>query len=171
MKKSIRLFLSRIALLSSLGFIACSSSSSPSTGPGGSSSSPSAITVGGGTLCIDIPRFALCTSAPCQIDTSDPNYLICECVVETGANWGKKTTCEDRIPHGNELRSNFSPIQAGPPLNLKALTCDNQQNWASCLDAPCKSDPSDPKKAKCKCPVATTTPWLTFGGKCDPRCV
>ncbi len=24
------------------------------------------ISVGGGTLCTDIPRFALCTSAPCQ---------------------------------------------------------------------------------------------------------
>jgi len=127
----------------------------------------SVISVGGGTLCVDTPRFALCTSAPCQIDTSDPNYAICDCVVESGANWGQKTTCEERMPHGTELRSTFSPIQAGPPLNLKALVCSNKR-WAFCLDAPCTIDQRDPTKAKCKCPVETTTPWLTFGGECDP---
>ena len=128
----------------------------------------SAIYVGGGTLCVDTPRFALCTSAPCQIDTSDQNYAICDCVVESGANWGRKTTCEERMPQGTELRSNFSPIQAGPPSYLKALVCENEQTWASCLDAPCTVDPNDPTKAKCKCPVATTTPWETLGGECDP---
>jgi len=45
--------------------------------------------------------------------------------------------------------------------------CENEQTWASCLDAPCTVDPNDPTKAKCKCPVATETPWLTFGGDCD----
>ncbi len=127
----------------------------------------SAISVGGGTLCVDTPRFALCTSAPCQIDPLDPNYAICDCVVESGANFGKKTTCEERMPQGNKLRSTFSPIQAGPPMNLKALVCNNKR-WASCLDAPCTTDPKDPTKAACKCAVATTTPWLTFGGECDP---
>jgi len=126
----------------------------------------SAISVGGGTLCTDIPRFALCTSAPCQFDKNDPKTLVCDCVVATGSNWGKNT-CEERMPRGTELCSNFSPIQAGEPLNLKALVCDNEQTWASCLDAPCTVDPNDPTKAKCKCPVATDTPWLTFGGNCD----
>lgn len=127
----------------------------------------SVISVGGGTLCVDTPRFALCTSAPCQIDTSDPNYAICDCVVESGPNWGRKTTCEERMPQGTELRSTFSPIQAGPPLNLKGLVCCNKR-WASCLDAPCTIDPSDPTKAKCKCPVAAPSPSVTFGGECDP---
>jgi len=126
----------------------------------------SAISVGGGTLCFDTPRFALCTSAPCQVDPSNPKTSICDCVVESGANFGK-TTCEERMPHGNELRSQFSPIQAGPPLNLKALVCDNKR-WASCLDAPCTGDPNDPTKARCRCPIATSAPWLTFGGECDP---
>ncbi len=129
-------------------------------------SEDSAISVGGGVLCVDTPRFALCTSAPCRVDESDPNTLICDCVVESGANWGK-TACEDRVPQGAGLRSNFSPIQAGAPLNLKALVCDTKK-WASCLDAPCTADPSDPTKAKCKCAVATTAPWHTFGGECDP---
>ena len=71
------------------------------------------------------------------------------------------------MPRGTELCSNFSPIQAGAPLNLKALVCENEQTWASCLDAPCTVDPNDPTKAKYKCPVATETPWLTFGGNCD----
>ena len=133
----------------------------------GAGDGDSAIYVGGGTLCVDTPRFALCTSAPCQIDTSDQNNAICDCVVESGANWGRKTTCEERMPQGTELRSNFSPIQAGPPSNLKALVCENEQTWASCLDAPCTVDPNDPTKAKCKCPVATTTPWETLGGECD----
>jgi len=119
----------------------------------------SAISVGGGTLCVDTPRFALCTSAPCQIDTSDSKYAICDCVVESGVNWGK-TTCEERMPQGTELCSNFSPIQAGPPSNLKALVCENEPMWASCLDAPCTVDPKNPTKAKCRCLVATTTPWV-----------
>ena len=126
----------------------------------------SAIPVGGGTLCVDTPRFALCTSAPCQIDTSDPKYAICDCVVESGANWGK-STCEERMPRDTELRSDFSPIQAGPPLYLKGLICCNER-WASCLDAPCTLDPKDPTKATCKCSVATTRPWHTLGGECDP---
>jgi len=132
-----------------------------------SANDDSAISVGGGTLCVDTPRFALCTSAPCQINPSDSNYAICDCVVESGANWGK-TTCEERIPQGTVLRSNFSPIQAGPPSYLKALVCEDAPMWASCLDALCTVDPKDPTKAKCKCLVATTTPWETLGGECDP---
>ena len=126
----------------------------------------SVISVGGGTLCVDTPRFSLCTSAPCEIDTSDSNSAICHCDVESGANWGK-TTCEERMPQSTELRSNFSPIQAGPPQYLKALVCCNKR-WASCLDAPCTIDPSDPTKAKCRCSVANTRPWETLGGDCDP---
>ena len=125
----------------------------------------SVISVGGGTICVDTPRFALCTSAPCRIDTSDPNHAICDCVVESGPNWGK-SSCKDRMPRGNKLRSAFSPLQAGPPHNLKGLIC-RKNNWASCLDAPCIADPSDPTKAMCKCSIATTTPWHTFGGNCD----
>ncbi len=132
----------------------------------GAGDGDSAIYVGGGTLCVDTPRFALCTSAPCEIDTSDSKYAICHCDVESGANWGK-TTCEERMPQGTELRSDFSPIQAGPPQYLKALVCENEQTWASCLDAPCTVDPHDPTKAKCKCTVATS-PWHTLGGECDP---
>ena len=134
---------------------------------GAAADDDSAIYVGGGTLCVDTPRFALCTSAPCQIDRLEQNYAICDCVVESGANWGRKTTCEERIPQGTELRSNFSPIQAGRPLYLKALVCRNKR-WASCLDAPCTVDPTDPTKAKCKCHVAITRPWQTLGGECDP---
>jgi hypothetical protein len=126
----------------------------------------SVISVGGGTLCVDTPRFALCTSARCEIDPSDSKYAICYCDVESGANWGK-TTCEERMPQDTELRSNFSPIQAGPPQYLKALVCCNKR-WASCLDAPCTIDPSDPTKAKCRCSVANTRPWETLGGDCDP---
>jgi len=129
----------------------------------------SAIYVGGGTLCVDTPRFALCTSAPCKPDTSDSSYAICHCDVESGANWGK-TTCDVRMPQaeGTELHSEFSPIQAGPPSHLKALVCENEPMWASCLDALCTVDPNDPTKAKCKCPVVTSTPWETLGGECDP---
>jgi len=126
----------------------------------------SAISVGGGTLCVDTPQFALCTSAPCKVDPSNPKSSICDCVVESGANWGK-TPCKDRIPQGNELHSNFTPLQAGAPLNLKALVCTNKR-WAVCIDAPCTKDPNDPTKAKCRCPIANTSPWLTFGGECDP---
>ena len=136
-------------------------------GDAGDDSAVSVISVGGGTLCVDTPRFALCTSASCEIDISDSKYAICHCDVESGANWGK-TTCEERMPQGTELSSDFSPIQAGPPLHLKALVCENEPTWASCLDAPCTVDPNDPTKAKCKCPVATTTPWETLGGECDP---
>ena len=124
-----------------------------------------AISVGGGTICADTPQFALCTSAPCRIDPSDPNDAICDCVVESGPNWGK-TTCEKRMPQRNQLTSAFSPLQAGPPLNLKGLICRKSQ-WASCLDAPCTIDSDDPTKATCKCAIATTTPWHTFGGNCD----
>jgi len=124
----------------------------------------SAIFVGGGTLCVDTLRFALCTSAPCTIDESDPNSAICECVVASGANWGK-IPCEDRGPRGAALHSFFTPVRAGAPLNLKALVCDNRPQWASCIDAPCTVDPGDPTKATCTCGIATSTPWHTFGGK------
>ena len=127
----------------------------------------SVISVGGGTLCVDTPRFALCTSAPCTIDESDPNSAICDCVVESGANWGK-TPCEERLPQGDALRSFFTPIRAGAPLHLKALVCYNKPQWASCIDAPCTIHPNDPTKATCKCAIATSTPWHTFGGECDP---
>ncbi len=134
---------------------------------GGDDGGDPAIYVGGGTLCVETPRFALCTSAPCQIDTSDSSYAICRCDVESGANWGK-TTCEERMPQGTQLRSEFSPIQAGPPRYRKALVCENAPMWASCLDALCTVDPNDPTKATCRCPVATSTPWETLGGDCDP---
>jgi hypothetical protein len=100
----------------------------------------SAISVGGGTLCVDTPRFVLCTSAPA------------------------KATHRIRTPRS----ATASPIQAGPPSHLKALVCENEPMWASCLDAPCTVYPNDPTKAKRKCPIATTTPWETLGGECDP---
>jgi len=129
-----------------------------------SGADPSEISVGNGMLCLDTPQFALCTNAPCKVDESDPNTWICDCGIESGANWGQKTTCADRAA---KLISTFSPIQAGPPLHLKSLVCDHNK-WAVCLDAPCTADPNDPKKATCKCPVTNATPWQTFGGNCDP---
>jgi hypothetical protein len=101
------------------------------------------------------------------MEPSDSKYAICYCDVASGANWGK-TACKERMPRDTRLLSNFSPVQAGPPSYLKALVCENEPMWASCLDAPCTVDPKDPTKAKCRCAVATTAPWETLGGGCEP---
>ena len=49
----------------------------------------SAISVGGGTLCVDTPRFAFVHQRPLRNRPIGSESAICHCVVESGANWGK----------------------------------------------------------------------------------
>lgn len=143
--------------------LACGSSSSDASTPG-------TIEVGGGILCTEVPRYALCTSAPCEFAPGDTNILVCDCVVMSGPNWGK-SSCAARVTDGNGVRSEFSPVQGGPPLNLRALSCAEASPWADCLDSLCTVDPDDAKKASCQCSVSTEAPWVTLGGGCDTaRC-
>lgn len=129
------------------------------------------IKVGGGILCAGNLRFALCTSALCEIDDStNETKAICDCVVVSGPNWGM-TSCEDRIPDGRNLRSNFSPVQAGPPAYLRALVCEDNSKTSKCvlcLDKDCKVDKNDPTRATCICSVKPDCErWETLGGGCD----
>jgi hypothetical protein len=118
-----------------------------------------------GYLCNQ--TYALCTTAPCVPSEDDPNMVICRCVVEDGYSLGY-TTCSDRAPRGNALVSTFSLQDV--TSQTRAMTCNVGGAgglWANCVDSPCVSDPSDPTKTVCRCPVVQSQTFFTLGGNCD----
>jgi len=123
-----------------------------------------------GTICNN--TYALCTSAPCIPDPSDPDgRAICNCVVETGVNYGVATTCNDRAPvevsGTTTLVSTYSFAQAA---EKDVLTCaaTKEAYWTDCLDVACTVDPRDPTLAICSCNLVKGGEFVTYGGGCDP---
>jgi hypothetical protein len=120
---------------------------------------------GSGYLCNQ--SYALCASASCVTSPSDATMVICRCPVENGYSFGY-TTCSDRMPNGSALTSNFS--MQGVASRTGIMICNVGGDggvWASCLDAPCQVDPTDPTQALCQCQSAQTQKYITFGGNCD----
>ncbi len=130
--------------------------SATTTGP-----KPDSIHVGGAYICRQ--KYALCTNAPCRPSASNPNLVICDCVVKDGYSVGSRS-CERRAPHGTRLTSTFSTELA--TSGIRALTCRADVPWANCLGYPCELDPNDPTKATCQCALVKRGPSFTFGGDC-----
>lgn len=108
--------------------------------------------------------FALCTTAPCELDASDPTIANCHCVVENAYAIGNKT-CTERAQSGTSLVSNFSTVNVNSEFGI--LSCPEAAPWANCLDVPCEIDTFNPALAICQCVLVQTGPSLTFGGGCD----
>jgi hypothetical protein len=114
--------------------------------------------------------YALCTSAPCIPDPSNPGKSICDCVVQQGKSAGF-TSCEKRKPHIDQyqvthLISTFSFEQFAAK---KSLDCPKGMPWSNCVDMPCTVDPQNVNRAICLCQLSATQAFFTFGGNCEHR--
>ena len=108
--------------------------------------------------------FALCTTAPCELDEGDKTIANCHCVVANAYAIGNKT-CAERAQAGRSIHSNFSTVNVNSEFAV--MTCPADAPWANCLDVPCEIDALNPAVATCQCVMAETGPSLTFGGGCD----
>lgn len=119
--------------------------------------------------------YALCIKAPCSkeiVVSGGKQTVECSCTVQHGWSMGP-AACVKRMPvtgtNGvTKLMSTYSNFYNGPNQNM---TCKgSSQQWANCYGAPCVTDPSDPTRATCTCPVRTGD-MITLGGGCDKnRC-
>ena len=120
------------------------------------------VEIDGAWLCKQ--PYALCTTAPCQPSATDPTVSTCRCVVLDGYSMGY-TSCQERVPVGRKLVSNFSTENVTDAFRV--MTCPEAAPWANCLDMPCELDSLDPAQATCQCPIVASGPSFTFGGDCD----
>ncbi len=120
------------------------------------------LNIDGAWLCNQV--FALCTTAPCVLSTSDPTVANCDCVVIDAYSVGFKS-CSERAQAGNNLVSNFSAVNVNSAFAV--MTCPENAPWANCLDMPCEIDSLNPAQATCQCQIVETGPSLTWGGGCD----
>ncbi|MFE5082120.1 MauE/DoxX family redox-associated membrane protein [Streptomyces mirabilis] len=123
---------------------------------------PKQVKFAGGWLCKQ--RYALCTKAACKPSLSDPNVVICRCVVEYGYSYGYKS-CAKRAPVGRRLVSTFSTQNTNH--HTRTMTCTPRAQWANCLDVDCEIDPRNPTHAVCRCKSVESGDFFTFGGNCD----
>ncbi|MFF4729611.1 MauE/DoxX family redox-associated membrane protein [Streptomyces mirabilis] len=123
---------------------------------------PKQVKFAGGWLCKQ--RYALCTKAACKPSPSDPNVLICRCVVEYGYSYGYKS-CAERAPVDGRLVSTFSTQNTNH--HTRTMTCTSRAQWANCLDVECEIDPRNPRHAVCRCKSVESGDFFTFGGNCD----
>jgi thiol-disulfide isomerase/thioredoxin len=136
---------------------ACGSDSKKNT-----SRNVDALEVDGAWLCNQ--TFALCTTAPCVPSKTDPEILVCDCVMQNGYSIGFKP-CNERALSGNTVRSDFSTMNVN--ANFGVLSCPSGVVWANCLDVECELDPNNPAVAHCQCVAVRTGESLTFGGGCN----
>lgn len=87
-------------------------------------------------------KYALCTTAKCTpIDGTDA--VSCVCDVKKGYSVGSDD-CEDRkAEKSGALVSRYYPVKS-------FAVCQNDREWAYCLDAPCTIDKKT-GKANCTC--------------------
>ncbi|MGW7380466.1 MauE/DoxX family redox-associated membrane protein [Streptomyces sp. NPDC054794] len=123
---------------------------------------PKQVKFAGGWLCKQ--RYALCTKAACKPSPSDPNILICRCVVEYGYSYGY-TSCAERAPVDRRLVSTFSTQNTNH--HTRTMSCTSRAQWANCLDVECEIDPYNPRNAVCRCKSVESGDFFTFGGNCD----
>lgn len=127
--------------------------------------------------------YALCTSAPCVQDPSDPNTTICLCdVIKDGPMVSLNTlpvnggNCDDLKPitrHGlTYIYSTYSTEQMERKNgegtgDKKFITCKGNAAWSDCLNKLCVINP-DGVTATCFCRKVTDgTPFVTLGGNCN----
>lgn len=115
--------------------------------------------------------YALCIKAACNnniVVSGGKQTVECSCTVQHGWSMGP-AACAQRVPITGSngmttLMSTYSNFYNGPDQNM---TCKGSgQKWANCYGATCVSDPSDPTRARCSCPVRTGD-MVTLGGGCD----
>jgi hypothetical protein len=128
------------------------------------SNRPKELHVAGTYVCDQ--RYALCTNASCVPSKSDPNTVICDCVVQSGYSIGL-TSCGRRAPRGTTVYSTFSTRLV--TSSTRVMTCPASTPWANCLDVICELDPANSDKARCRCALVKTGPSVTFGGDCNTR--
>jgi len=113
--------------------------------------------------------YALCTSAPCIPDPTDPEKkAVCSCEVADGKSFGMKT-CPERKASTDangvtKVTSTFSFAQAP---TKPVLVCPSGKPWTDCLDSPCIVDPRDPLHAVCTCGIERSGAFVTLGGDCN----
>ena len=112
--------------------------------------------------------YALCTSAQCIPDPSNPKKVICFCKVHEGKSFGFKS-CSARTPSGTGegLRRLTSTFSLEEFSSSNVMTCASGNPWGDCLDQPCVVDPFDPGKAICSCKLVKSDIFQTLGGNCD----
>lgn len=112
-------------------------------------------------------RYALCSAAKCIPSPDNPKRAICQCENFNGYSVGLKS-CKERAPSKEEgfthLTSTFSFRNKMDPV----MNCPSGTYWTNCMDAPCMSDPRNPDKSICSCPIEKSkTSLVTFGGDCQ----
>jgi len=118
------------------------------------------------TICNQ--QYALCTSAKCIPDPTNPNKAICFCEVHEGKSLGD-IPCEQRYAHTDShgIRHVLSTFSFDDFASKKAMVCPSGMPWTNCLDQPCTVDPTDCTKAICECKIVRSGAFETFGGDCD----
>lgn len=114
-------------------------------------------------------QYALCTSAPCVPDPTDPSgSAICDCEVIEGDNYGT-SLCGDRAPrtHANGVKMVLSEYSFAQAPTHPVISCSGDSPWTDCLDQPCTVDPKNPLRAICKCDIVTGEDFVTYGGACN----
>jgi hypothetical protein len=114
-------------------------------------------------------RYALCTSAPCIPNPSDPNSTaICACEVTEGKSYGFKS-CQERVPRTdeNEVTSLVSTYSFAQAPTKPIIVCPSGKPWTDCLDKPCTIDPLNPLSAICSCDIKRTSRFVTYGANCN----
>lgn len=129
--------------------------------------SAAAADAGKGFVCEGL--YALCTSAPCIPDPTDPEKkAVCSCEVADGKSFGMKTCPEKKASTDangvTKVTSTFSFAQA--PMK-PVLVCPAGKPWTNCLDSPCIVDPRDPLHAVCTCGIERSGAFVTLGGDCN----
>ena len=97
------------------------------------------------TLCEG--TYALCTTATCTPIPGEDDTVSCGCDVKTGYSvGGDACTGEVATSEGKQISSRYYPIKI-------YVSCNNDRDWAWCLDKPCIVDENSPTKASCACTV------------------
>lgn len=118
---------------------------------------------GGQQICEG--SYALCSSAACSKDESDPTKVSCICEGPLqGLNVGD-STCQQRAA---QLTSTFSlwdltATATKPAKSSLGCTGANAGEWAFCLDAPCTVTDG---VVSCTCSLSTASDYYTFTDSC-----
>lgn len=114
-------------------------------------------------------EYALCTSAKCIPDPSNPGQAVCFCDVKEGKSMST-TRCKNLKPKTDSkgIRTVYSTYSLDQYLEgKKGMQCPDGTPWSWCLNKKCTVDPMDPKKAVCVCDIMHEGEWVTLGGNCD----
>lgn len=109
-------------------------------------------------------KFALCTTAACTPVSGKKGVVSCKCDVREGFSVGEQQ-CQpvQKTSQGELVYSRYYPIRS-------YVVCQNNRDWAWCLDKKCIIDKKNPSKASCACttvndkgPYIIVTPKITAG--------